>query len=176
MAEEEASLVALEKLKAENAAMEKEIMAMTKKSMAGTASAKPVGMSTGSIQVIKFGSVASANEAGVDNGSSWCPPQVRALAMPSAASGARPPARPLLTLSASTRDVAAVLAPHRARRLLHLIEQQQRCSSEQPAVEEDGGWREDHLLRSRVARVRRRSGGDAGWPRCLAAADPPGGA
>ena len=67
---------ALDKLKAENMELEKEIMALTKGSMAAeTMAATKETVSTSSIQVMKFGPTAGTNEAGVDHGSSWCPPQ-----------------------------------------------------------------------------------------------------
>jgi len=65
---------ALLALRAENEKMEKEIMALTKGSMGETKAATAMPSSS-SIQVLKFGNTQSANEAGVDNGSSWCPPQ-----------------------------------------------------------------------------------------------------
>ena len=72
---DDAAMASLAKLKAENDAMEKEIMALTKGSMADIAAAAPPPP-VQNIQVLKFGNPhASANEAGVDNGSAWCPPQ-----------------------------------------------------------------------------------------------------
>ena len=66
---------AYEMLVAENEAMEKEIMALTKGDLSGTAAASSSKRSIGGIQVLKFGNNSQANEAGIDNGSSWCPPQ-----------------------------------------------------------------------------------------------------
>jgi len=70
----------LTELQAENTAMEQEIMALTKSGGYGNTAAKSAtasgcGASTSTIKVLKFGNNAECNEAGVDNGSSWCPPQ-----------------------------------------------------------------------------------------------------
>ena len=61
---------ALQKLRDENAAMEKEIMELTKKSdTVGTKSAS-ISPPNSSIQVLKFEKGFSAGGAGIDNGSS----------------------------------------------------------------------------------------------------------
>ena len=67
----------LEMLRAENEAMEKEIMALTKKSAQGTLplASSTVSPPVGGIKVMKFGKFSVSGDAGVDNGSSWCPPQ-----------------------------------------------------------------------------------------------------
>ena len=68
--------MALSKLKAENDALEKEIMALTKgdtKTMGGTKTMVP--SSGSSIKVLNFGNNVNTNEAGINHGSAWCPPQ-----------------------------------------------------------------------------------------------------
>ena len=68
----------LEKLMAENAAMEKEIMALTKGSTMGSAAAtKSLAKENAGrgIKVMHFGNAAISDDAGVDNGSSWRPSQ-----------------------------------------------------------------------------------------------------
>ena len=63
-------------LQAENAAMEAEIMALTKGSLEIAATKSAVApATTGGIKVLKFGNNATAGGAGDDHGSSWCPPQ-----------------------------------------------------------------------------------------------------
>ena len=65
----------LEALKSENAAMEKEIMALTKgaTAMGGTKGAAEAP--TSGIRVLKFDQSSHGDGAGIDHGSSWCPPQ-----------------------------------------------------------------------------------------------------
>ena len=73
---EEAQALALEKLMAENAEMEKEIMRLTKGSTLGDTKASNAGSGpTGGIRVIKFGAPSSMEGAGIDNGSAFRPPQ-----------------------------------------------------------------------------------------------------
>ena len=65
---------AVQKLKEENAAMEKEIMALTKGTMGAadaTLVAAPMEMS--GIKVLKYGADATGGGAGEDHGSAWCP-------------------------------------------------------------------------------------------------------
>ena len=71
MAEEEK----LTKLMDENAAMEKEIMALTKGSASGAATKVVSTGTTGGIKLLKYGNAATSDGAGIDHGSSWCPPQ-----------------------------------------------------------------------------------------------------
>ena len=71
----EESTVALDKLKAENAAMEKEIMALTKGSIGGETREMSGPASVGGIKVLNYGTTSTGDEAGKDLGSSWCPPQ-----------------------------------------------------------------------------------------------------
>ena len=66
--------VALEKLKAENEAMEKEIMNLTKGSLGGDETKQmTTKKSGGGIKVLSYGAP-SGGGAGIDNGSAWCPP------------------------------------------------------------------------------------------------------
>ena len=71
----EDATVALEKLKAENEAMEKEIMNLTKGSLGGAGDTKEMTAkgTTGGIKVLSYGAP-SGGGAGIDNGSAWCPP------------------------------------------------------------------------------------------------------
>jgi hypothetical protein len=67
---------AVQKLREENEAMEKEIMALTKGSVAaGETKAMGGTENYGGIKVMKFGVNNTTDNAGIDNGSSWCPPQ-----------------------------------------------------------------------------------------------------
>ena len=65
----------LEKLKAENAAMEQEIMAMTKGMVSAIATKQAMPGTVAGIKVMKFGTNTTTGGAGEDHGSSWCPPQ-----------------------------------------------------------------------------------------------------
>lgn len=73
MAEE--STVALEKLRAENEAMEKQIMALTKGAAAETIDLTATKAPKGGIQVIKYGVTSTGDAAGNDYGSAWRPTQ-----------------------------------------------------------------------------------------------------
>ena len=68
---------AVAKLKAENDALEQEIMALTKKSGASELMTKPaISPPPSGIKVLNFGKGSTSSDgAGVNNGSSWCPPQ-----------------------------------------------------------------------------------------------------
>lgn len=66
----------LEALMSENAAMEKEIMNLTKGGTAmGMTAAAPVKKEGGGIKFMKFGGDATSGDAGVDHGSAFRPPQ-----------------------------------------------------------------------------------------------------
>jgi len=71
----EDATTALEKLRSENAAMEKEIMALTKGTLAGETKEMTAPASVGGIKVLNYGTTSTGDEAGKDLGSSWCPPQ-----------------------------------------------------------------------------------------------------
>ena len=73
--DEDQTLAALEKLKAENDEMEQEIMRLTKGSADGFADTKKAPTSTAGIQVMQFGAQKGTHDpAGADN-PSWRPPQ-----------------------------------------------------------------------------------------------------
>ena len=65
---------ALAKLKAENEEMEKMIMTMTASQTKDDTKVFTTSAPTG-IKVLNFGQSQTANQAGKDLGSSWCPPQ-----------------------------------------------------------------------------------------------------
>ena len=70
----EDATVALEKLKAENEAMENQIMNLTKGSMGGAETKQMTSKGPGGgIKVLDYGAPAGGG-AGIDNGSAWCPP------------------------------------------------------------------------------------------------------
>mmetsp|Transcript_44110 Transcript_44110/g.73216 ORF Transcript_44110/g.73216 Transcript_44110/m.73216 type:complete len:99 (-) Transcript_44110:103-399(-) len=79
MAGEEEQLAYLNAIKDENAKMEAEIAALTGKAFGATSNAsKPTAPASstqnGCIQIMNFGTSATASEAGVNNGSPWRPP------------------------------------------------------------------------------------------------------
>ena len=101
---EEAQALALEKLMAENAEMEKEIMRLTKGSTLGDTKASNAGSGpTGGIRVIKFGA----------------PSSMRARASTTALLFAHPSVRGARTWAASTRREQLLMLPLPLLLLLH---------------------------------------------------------